>query len=65
MPRPTLRSWSETRTAGNGPTVHALYGGSALARSTLGDLDSGLEGAESAKLDEMPWSIYDERLATA
>ena len=30
-----------------------------LARFTLGDLDSGSEGAESAKRDETPWSIYD------
>ena len=34
-----------------------IYGGSALARSTLDDLDSGSEGAESAKRDETPWSF--------
>ena len=42
-----------------------IYGGSVLARSTLGDLDSGLEGAESAKRDETPRSIYDWPLASA
>ena len=36
-----------------------------FAGLTLGDLDSGLEGAESAKRDETPWSIYDGPLATA
>ena len=36
-----------------------------LAQLTLGDLDSGLEGAGNAKRDETPWSIYDGPLATA
>ena len=45
--------------------LNAPCGGSLLARSTLGDLDSGLEGAESAKQDETPWSIHDGPLATA
>ena len=44
------------------PTVNAPYGGPVLARLTLGDLASGLGGfclrAESAKRDEIPWSIY-------
>ena len=44
---------------------YAPYGGSVLARLTLGVLDSGLEGAESAKPDETPRSIYDGPLATA
>ena len=47
------------------PTVNAPYGGSVLTRLTLGALDSGLEGAESAKRDATPWSIYDGPLATA
>ena len=47
------------------PTVNAPYGGSAFARITLGDSDSGLEGAESARRDETPWSIYERPLATA
>ena len=47
------------------PTANAPYGGSVLARLTPGDLNSGLEGAESAKQDETPWSIYDGPLATA
>ena len=41
------------------------FGASVCARSTLGDLDSGLEGAESAKREETPWSIYDGPLAAA
>ena len=48
----------------NTQTVNALYRGSVLARSTLGNLDSGLEGAEGAKRDETPWPIYDGPLAT-
>ena len=50
------------------PTVNAPYGGSGLARLTVGDLDSGLEGclrAESAKRDETPGSVCDGPLATA
>ena len=43
----------------------APYGGSVSARLTVGDLDSGLEGAESAKRDETPWTIYSGPLATA
>ena len=36
------------------PTRNAPYGGPFFAHLTLGDLDSGLEGAESAKRDETP-----------
>lgn len=38
---------------------------SVLACFTLGALDSVLDGAESAKRDEMQWPIYDGSLATA
>ena len=54
----------------NGPTVNAPYGGSALARLTLGDLDSGLQGVAYVlkvlrKRDETPWPIYDGPPASA
>ena len=45
--------------------INAPYGGSVWTHLTLGDVDSGLEGAESAKRDETPWSVYHGPLATA
>ena len=46
------------------PTVNAPFGGPVLARLTLGDLDYGSQGAESAKRDET-YTNYDGPLATA